>query len=640
MSIKKNIKFVEKSLDGHNTFRELENKFKDLNKDYRRADLEDELLEIYEDESGNIIDVCKIDIKKRRRWVSLLRNFIFSFLILGVLLTAFYLYFFQFKKNSSGLLSLEINAPTEVVSGQESFYTIKYKNLTGANLRDLSISGVYPDGFVFSESLPSPDSNNNTWSIGELAAHDSGEIKIKGKIINEEASFNQFNFKANYLWSGFSTEFKSQVITSTLVKGLGIEINLAYSQAVLLGETGEIVLNFRNNRSAYEELELVTDFPEGFSLLQVSPKLSSKISLKDVSDNTFRVLDLDADGDQSLIIKYKADSLASSSIPKIELRQRAENGKDYILFKKEINLEVVNSDLNLLLSVNGQASDKAVDFGDTLNYSLKYYNRGKTSVNDLIIMVNIDGDFINWDSLKDRHGAEIRDNSLVWTKDQIPGLASLAPGEEGLINFSLNLLPYQDTDYGKKMTVISQAEFSVAGQKAGEDNHSSQIINQINSDLSFTEKILYFDEDNIPVGSGPLPPQVGQYTSFRVYWTIQNSLHELSDVVLEYNLPLYTEYDGKSQGSIGNIDYDSESRKIRWQISSLDTSMPVSTAQFDIKISPQLSDRGRIVVLSVGSVLRAFDTETQNYFGRDGSPKTTRLEDDNIASLNNDGVIR
>lgn len=42
------------------------------------------------------------------------------------------------------------------------------------------------------------------------------------------------------------------------------------------------------------------------------------------------------------------------------------------------------------------------------------------------------------------------------------------------------------------------------------DNKSNVIKNLINSDLSLSEKILYFNEDNVPVGSGPLPPKVGE----------------------------------------------------------------------------------------------------------------------------------
>jgi len=72
--------------------------------------------------------------------------------------------------------------------------------------------------------------------------------------------------------------------------------------------------------------------------------------------------------------------------------------------------------------------------------------------------------------------------------------------------------------------------------------------------------------------------------------------------------------------------------------------LPVSVyradAEFGISLTPIENDRNKILVLSSGSTVSANDTETQDVIIRKTSPTTTKLEDDDIAGLNNSGRIQ
>jgi hypothetical protein len=198
------------------------------------------------------------------------------------------------------------------------------------------------------------------------------------------------------------------------------------------------------------------------------------------------------------------------------------------------------------------------------------------------------------------------------------------------------------------LKIVSYAQFDFGEEPSSEadndeeenDNKSNTIINQINSDLSINQEVRYFDDNNIPVGNGPLPPEVGETSSFKVYWSITNNIHELRDTSVSVSLPDYISWDEKSRASTGRISYNQEEHKVVWQIGRLPVSVFRADAEFNISIRPKEEDRNKIMVLIPGAEVKATDNETGGEIEKKTDPKTTKLEDDEIANFSNDGRIK
>ncbi|MBU0897552.1 hypothetical protein KJ806_00280, partial [Patescibacteria group bacterium] len=168
-------------------------------------------------------------------------------------------------------------------------------------------------------------------------------------------------------------------------------------------------------------------------------------------------------------------------------------------------------------------------------------------------------------------------------------------------------------------------------------NSSNIIINKINSDLNLTEQVRYFNDDNIAVGSGPLPPKVDQTTSLKVYWTINNNLHELNNLIVSTQLPDYVKFGNKSNVSVGSLDYDEQNNIVTWNIGRLPISTYKVNSEFNIEITPKENNRNKILVLLSGTNISAIDSETNATIKKTMEAQTTRLKDDNIA--NTDGIV-
>jgi uncharacterized repeat protein (TIGR01451 family) len=448
---------------------------------------------------------------------------------------------------------------------------------------------------------------------------------------------------------GFSTEFSKDISEITKVSGLDFSVNLDAASSALVGEDNTMNITIGDYASTLpDNFNVVFTLPPNIDITSpssVAASSSDQLNFENLGDNVWRVSGFDRDfGKQTLKVNYRVKEKVNDQ-EKIDIafQTRADNNQDYVFWQKELSIDVVKSSLNLSLSLDNNKGDQAVNFGDSLNYSIDYKNMGDSSMQNVVIMAVLNSDALDWTTLSDQNHGVVNNGIITWTANEIPGLKELAAGQEGVINFSLKLNKFDPINIGKDLQILGYSQFSIGNSqdfKAGSDNKSNVIVAKVNSDLDFSEKIRYFNDDNVPIGFGPLPPKVGQKTGLNVAWQIKNDLHELSDVSIEYALPTGVLFEGQPHVSVGTIAYDTSTNKIIWNVGRMPLSVYLATADFDISVTPSESDYNRIMILSNGSVLSATDVDTQGTITKIGKAQTTKLDDDDIASLSNDGLIK
>ena len=268
-------------------------------------------------------------------------------------------------------------------------------------------------------------------------------------------------------------------------------------------------------------------------------------------------------------------------------------------------------------------------------------NQGDTTLKDVKIIASLEGAWLDWSSLKDSQGGQISGQSIVWSKKEIPSLALLKPGASGSIIFSINVKDWANGDKSDPGEIRSYAYYQLGDntvEKPTDEEKSNTIVNQLNSDLSLAESVVYFNEDNIAVGSGPLPMVAGETTYLKVYWRINNSFHDLRDIEVVGELPDYVSWGGKNQSSIGEVSYDEETRQVRWHIDRLPANNHEATGEFSIGITPRSDQKNQIIVILSGSTVTAIDNVTQARLEFTAQAKTSRVEDD--TRVQTDGLVQ
>ncbi len=625
----------------------------------KEEEIRESLEKIYQDDDGNSVDVKKMNIKPKRSWFFKLFTFaVVAFVFAGAIYGAYNYIYLKIISNKSSII-LEFETKKEIIAGEEFYYDLNYKNEDNVGLKNIEIKVQYPDNFIFLDSEPKASNNNNVWKIENLDSHRSNVIRIKGKLVGLIDSANIILADMTYTPQNFSSEFKKSTSFETKINDIGLDFSFSNSSSAIVNEINEIVIKFKPKEKNYiDNFRLNAERPEEVEIISVESNLknntppttassSAGLVIASSTPDSWLISNFNKDANE-LKIKFKVKEKKQPSfnlklkfeLPEqlIDLSTDQPNGtfKYHSFYEKDFLYDVIKGDLNINLIINGSALDQGVNFGQTLNYSINYANKGDTVMRDVILMAVLESDFLDWQSFKDQNNGKISGNTISWSKTEIPALTELASSAEGVIDFSIKLKNQSDIDLSKLYQVKSYVQYSIEGKSAS-DSKSNTIINKINSDLNLLEQVRYFNDDNIAVGSGPLPPKVGQSTSLKVYWSINNTLHDLNDLRVSVTLPANVKWDNKNRASYGSLEYNNQTNQVIWYLGHLPVSVYKADAEFNVNVNPTESDRNKIIIILPGTNITGIDAETNMQISKTLKAKTTKLEDDSMAA--GDGIV-
>lgn len=652
--------FIKRQLP---TDHELEEFEEIIEEKQKQEEINDSLSEIYQNDDENLVNMHKFDVKKKKGFLF----WFFSFLIFASLITGIghgIYYYLTNVDSDATAIEFAIQGKDKVMAGEEFFWTIKYKNLSRVSMSNVSIKAVYPDNFIFLESVPEPQIKNFTWHFDKINANQEGTIQIKGKIIGEKNASAILLADMTYMPENFTSTFKKEASYITSISDIGVDFDFEYSPTALMNEDNNIAINLTTNDNNFlQDFFITTTLPENIELISLTATSSDNIKdvdafmVEQIKPNIWHVSGIKKQ-EQKLEIKYKVNQkIDGKQDMTLTLWQTGNDEQMYIFLEKKISVEIMQSNLNLTLIINGSKNDQTIDFGENLTYSIVYANKGEVDIKNVMIMAVLEGDFFDWTSLDDKNNGIKKNNTIIWSKNEIPNLTELEVDQEEIIDFSINVANFKETDIGKDFQIKSYAQFDIAkndddddnndvsadepvvDKETNTDNRSNIIANRINSDFLLKESVRYFNEDDVPVGAGPLPFKIGQATSLKVYWTITNNLHELRDAKVEVNLPDNIHWNNKNSAEVGSVQYDNEQHKITWQIGRLPITVYKADAEFSISITPTINDVDKIMVLLPGSNAHAIDNKTSSDIIKTTKTKTTKLEDDETAMGISDGRV-
>ncbi len=635
--------FVEKPLPDAQELNQIE---RNINNEVRAEEIKESLAEIYQDENGQTVDVHRLEIKKRSGIVMRTIRGVILISLIATTVWYGYNYIYLPRGNDALAVELSINSDKEVVANQEFYYLITVKNTNNSEITNLQLQANYPENFIYLESEPSPQRNNNFWSLSSLKARDIFEIKIKGKLIGKKGDSAILLSDLTYIPSNITSEFKKSASFKKNLAESGLDWRIENSNNVILNEENTVSFFYKLQPVSYlTEIFVSISTPENFDFLTLAnnnaaPTKESAQAILMVKPGLWKINQLDNE-EKEFPIRFKVkNKIDDTQELLIKIGLQDENKKDYIFAESKINLSIIQNNLNLNIIINGSRSDQGVDFGQKLNYSLVYSNKGEVEMKDVIIMAVLESDFLDWSTIDDPSNGQKRGNTISWSKSEIEALSLLEKNNEGTIDFSINVKNYNETDFKKNFQIKSYAQYNVGDKtaEASENTRSNIITNKINTNINLVEQVVYFNQDNIAVGTGPLPPHVGETTSFKVYWSLSNNLHELNDLKIFVDLPSYINWDNKKQTTLGNLAYDETYHRVTWNIGRYPLSAYKSEAEFSISLKPDPQDYNKIIVLLPGTSIEGTDVETNSKITKTTKAKTSKLEDDPIANI--DGRIQ
>lgn len=136
-------------------------------------------------------------------------------------------------------MSISVDSPSVVQSGESFVSSIKVKLNSAAVLRNAMLKAEYPYGFSPLSSSPEAAVENNVWALGDLTPGVEKTVQITGKLVGENQDERTFRFYAGVADGPTpSPDFKSVIISTqetVAIERPSIGLNIAFN-----GETSPV----------------------------------------------------------------------------------------------------------------------------------------------------------------------------------------------------------------------------------------------------------------------------------------------------------------------------------------------------------------------------------------------------------------
>ncbi len=504
--------------------------------------------------------------------------------------------FWVYQRNiySKEVLKLEILGSEKIMAGEELEYVLKYKNNGNTRLEELELIFEYPD-----DILPiGQDSHRIIKELEDLYPGQEEIIYFQGRLFGRKGEVKTAVATLSYRPKSLKAVYESKSTFSTEIEDVPITFAFDLPSKIVAGKETKISLNYFSNLDGLlSGLRIKIDYPDDFEFGSSTPEGIEK------DEWSINILNK-AEGGRIEIFGKIPDDIGNQKVFNAQLGVWL---ADHFVPLKEITraVQIIRPQLIITQRING-ATNYIVQPGELLHYEISFKNIGDEFFENLFLISELDGP-LDLKTAKVQNGeVNASDRSILWDWNDVSKLRFLGPGEEGVLEFWVNLQDVWDPSNYRDSVLINNVSLSQIKE---------EFRTKINSKLEIVQKGFFEDEtfDN----SGPLPPKVGEKTTYTIIWEVKNHFNDVDNVRVRAVLPSNVELVGNisPQKEQANFTFDSVSREVLWNVGFLSAGVGVDLPQkslaFQIELTPSENQRGLVATLINSAKIIGEDKFTQ-----------------------------
>jgi hypothetical protein len=541
---------------------------------------------------------------------SLIKIFILLLLLIGGLL------YWNFRKNvySKEVLKLEILGPNEIAVGQEVEFIVRYKNNGDFRLEEPELIFEPPENSLKDDQIAKREVLGKD-KLGEaIYPGEENSLSFKLKIFGKEGEVKSAKATMSFRPKNLKARYSANTSFSIQIKSVPITFEFDLPSKIENGKTLNFKLDyFSNLNSPLTDLRVQVEYPQSFEFFSSSPQSIEKTEWE------IPVLNK-AEGGRIEIQGKILGEIGKVEIFKARLGILREN--QFIVLKEiEKGVEIIKPSIFLRQEINGNPQYVAAP-GEWLHYTIYFKNIGDEEMTNLFLISKLEGDAFDFNTIKSDLGeCKPGDDSVIFDWRKVPKLQYLAPTDEGKVDFWIKL----KDDLGNVKNPVLKNKVFILQMK-------EEFVTRISSKIEVVQKGFYYDE--VFGNSGPIPPRVGETTTYTILWQVKNYYSDLKNVKVRAKLPEYVSLTGKifPEEMASKFSFDPNSREIVWSLGDLERwkgvfSSPISIA-FQIAFSPTESQKGQTPEIIGEIKASGEDTWTEKILEATSTPITTALPDD------------
>lgn len=614
------------------------------------ADVERGLEAIYRPEPGEARDFSALQPRVSHRWAIALGLFV---LVVGGLAAAVWAGVLTrrpwFADLSEARIDVDLQGPEDVAVGEETTYTVSWRNPLDRPLSDAVVRINLPPDFEPTAIDPRPSGGTMEWSLGDIAARGFGRMTIRGVFSGAVGGSGAVQAVGSVRPEGGGDSVEAVDTVRVQYARSVLSGTASIPGPVVAGDRSTLSYEIRNDGAApLAGLYAFVNLPEGFVV--DASAVSGTSAFADIDGGRavrFALPELSPGKAISVSVPgvFPAGSAGDVALGASAGRLAAD-GHFIPMQKASASVSVLGGDLSLKLVVNGSDKPRSALFGERLQVALGYQNLSPEALRDVrfrIQAVPLESAtrttataaamLVDWMRIEGPSGTKAMPLQAAWAKGTPGWIERLFAQQDGILEFSLPVAgPASSTASAFRL----QADATFVLASSTRTVRSAPVDVAVVSDVALSAEARYFSEEGAPIGKGPLPPTVGQGTEYVVNWALAKKVHGLRGVRVSASLPKGVAFVEAATTTAGTVS--SGNGTVQWEIPEFRTADALAEASFRIRLTPEAGDAGRFAALLGASELAAKDMDANWDIARRAPALTTDLSNDE--SARGKGVVK
>ncbi len=520
---------------------------------------------------------------------------------------------------SANNIKVDVLGPSSISAGDETALDIAVTNNNDTTLEIADLILEYPTGTRSVEDGLSPLSYVRV-ALGNIAPNQTVRQRVSSILYGEEGKSVHIPMTLEYRLPNSTSVFQKDLAYDGVVGSSPLTVSVEALKEVNAGQDYTLTINITSNSKSVERnIILEGDLPQGFDIVDVSPKQLSSGTQRQISWN---LGDIEAGGKRVVKITGKIyGDKNEERYFKFAVGVSASQNKNALsatITSVTKTVDIKQPFIGVALFFDKSEVENYVAYSGTeVPAFIRWVNNLGVPVYDATIDAVVTGDIVDHDSIDASNGFYDSNKKILrWNQSYEKNLATLAPGSTGGVEFSFDL---KDALSG---AVVTNPEFTVNITVHAKRKLESGVPEDIVSTVQKTIKVLtnanltsQIVHTTGPIeNSGNIPPKVGEKTTYTVIWAVTNTFNKLSGAVVTATLPDYVTWENVVSPTSENISYNPTSREITWLLGNVDSqtasSPTVRQVAFQIGLLPSVSQVGASPkVLNIAN-FKASDTFT------------------------------
>ncbi|NTU66461.1 MAG: DUF11 domain-containing protein [Candidatus Moranbacteria bacterium] len=530
-------------------------------------------------------------------------------------------------------VTVSINGTSEAKSGNLITYEIGYSNDNFVDIKNATLRLTYPAD-IRPESNPdfvTSEMTTGTFNIGTIKSHGSGKITFNVRTYNPKGAL--VYLKTDLAYTPFSIGGQSvasnqlgiNIVTSP------ISIEVAAPQSVSSGDQVDYQIIYKNtSQEESNGIRIRLEYPDGFAFTGSDPKVFE-------GGNVWYIGTLAPGQSGKIVASGKLEGVQGDNKQVKATVGIVENSRFISYNEEDADTKIASSPFVISQTVNGR-SKLSVNAKDSLSFEINYKNTGTIGLRDAIVKEYLDSPVLDY-SLLDLKGKGVYDDSkktITWKASDFPELANVLPGQGGKIQFSIRVKETIPIAGNNDKNFIISSLAKIDSPDVPTSINANKVIAGNRMDMRLNSKLVldvkaYYNDPNIP-NSGPIPPKVGQETTYTVHLIASNISNDVEGAKVEAVLPTGATMTGAIFPQDASLKYNERTNSLVWDMGNIPSGTGVLTVpqevSFQVRIKPSLDQVRKEAILMERAAFSAKDTFTGENLSVNIYQKTTVLTED------------